>query len=657
MDSSLQLKYFFSPDSMKWMLVIFLGWFLLAGSVTAQQLSTRSKKARKAYFAGEQAFRAGKNGEAEYWFREAIGHDSTFFEAWVVLAEVAEEQKNEALAVEAYRHVINLNPDGYPPAFYYLANLEYSNGDYSPALEHYKAFLGYETKNRKHRQIAVKHIKNCEFAIEAIAHPVDFKPVNLGEGVNTPLNEYFPCLTADGSMLLFTRLVPSQASYTGRQEDFFVSWFTDGEWSPAEDIGPPINTRYNEGAPTLSVDGNVLIFTACEQVDGYGAGRTGYGRCDLFISGKREAGWSEPVNLGPPVSTRFWESQPCLSADGRTLYFISNRESDYDIWYSVQDDLGEWSTPELIPGEVNTSGYEGSVFIHPDNQTLYFSSDGHTGMGGLDIFYSRRDSTGAWGTPVNLGYPINTWGDENSILIAPDGKLALFASDRDEGYGGLDLYAFELYEEARPAFVTYVKGKVFDIETRKPLKARFELTDLETGRQAVRAFSNKETGEFLVCLPTGKSYALNAWCDGYLFFSEHYSLETASGAHEPFHIDVPMRPVKSGQRMVLNNVFFDTDDWTLKPESRTELDKLVLLMTKNPSVKIEISGHTDDVGTGEYNQKLSENRAKAVYDYLTRHGIDPGRLSYKGFGETMPVESNETDAGRAQNRRTEIRIL
>ena len=512
-------------------------------STFPQELATLSKKAKKAFENAERSYRMQEYTKALVGFKDAINHDPNFFEAWIMLGEVYQEMHLDSNSVDAYRKAVSINDRAYPSAFFILANIEIKNGWYKEAQEHYTIYLNFKNISLKNKKKSEKNLRNCEFALDAIQHPVPFKPVNLGSAVNSELNEYFPCLTADNKNLLFTRLLKDKNSFTGRQEDFYVSVNKDGNWEQAKNVGLPINTYYNEGAPTLSADGITLIFTACESVNGYGAGRKGFGRCDLFISQLNGLKWTTPENVGTPVNSGNWESQPCLSADGRSLYFVSNRNNDYDIWVTTKDENGDWQLPEMLNGNINTSGYEGSVFLHPDNQTLYFSSDGHTGMGGMDIFYSRRDSTGDWGVPVNLGYPINTHKDENSILIGADGELAMFASDRETGYGGLDLYQFELYEEARPQYVTYMKGKVFDSESSSKLKASFELTDLETGDVVYRSYSNAGTGEFLVCLPTNRDYALNVSKQGYLFFSENFSLSGISSNTDPFIKDIPLKKI------------------------------------------------------------------------------------------------------------------
>ncbi|MBP6657580.1 MAG: OmpA family protein, partial [Bacteroidia bacterium] len=330
--------------------------------------------------------------------------------------------------------------------------------------------------------------------------------------------------------------------------------------------------------------------------------------------------------------------------------------SQHDIFMSRIGDDARWSDPVSVSSKINTSADELSVFIHPDDQTLYFSSNGHTGMGGQDIFYSKRDSSGEWSEPINIGYPINTPSDEASLLVSPDGKIGFFSSDRPGGKGGEDLYQFDLYEKARPQPVTYMKGKVFDDDTKLPLAASFELIDLATGKIIVRSTSNSVTGQFIVCLPAGKSYALNVSKDGYLFYSDNFELKSAKSSKDPVLKDVPMKPIKAGQSIVLKNIFYDTDKFDLKQESKSELKKLLDFINKNPKAHFEISGHTDNVGSKPYNQTLSEKRAKTVYEYLITAGIPAVRLTSKGYGDTKPIAENSTDAGRAQNRRTEFLI-
>jgi outer membrane protein OmpA-like peptidoglycan-associated protein len=505
-------------------------------------------------------------------------------------------------------------------------------------------------------------IANCLFAAEAIKNPVPFDPKNLGPNVNTADPEYYPCITADDSTLIYTRRVTDpEAQPYGMQEDFFVSHRgADATWRKGEPV-PNVNTRqFNEGAGTLTPDGRFIVFTKCAGDDGmYGGGLKGLGSCDLFISRRVGDRWSKPENLGSPVNSRAWESQPSMGSDGRSLYFVRGQRmrdgvKGMDIFVTRLQDDGSFSKPEKVRGQVNTPMQEESVQIHPDGRTLYFSSDGHAGMGGLDIFVSRLQEDSTWSKPQNLGYPINTHADENSLLVSADGKIAYFASDRPGGQGDLDLYSFELYQQVRPNAVSFVRGKVYDKETKAALEADVMLYDLSTGALATAAYSDPATGEFLVCLPTGRDYALNAGLEGYLFFSQNYAVQGEGTVTKPFTLDVPMSSLKKDAHIALRNVFFNTASFELLPQSNVELDKLAKLMFVNPTLRIEVGGHTDNAGSDADNLKLSDQRANAVRDFLVKKGIEAARITAKGYGETQPMATNDTEEGRALNRRTEV---
>jgi outer membrane protein OmpA-like peptidoglycan-associated protein/tetratricopeptide (TPR) repeat protein len=627
---------------------------------------TNSRKAFNLYSEAQKYISYKKYGEAEEALKKAISKDKYFVEAYNLLGDAYIYDNKPEMAIESYKKGLELAPNKYPVVYIALGNAEFSLEKYEEARKMYSHYLQYNDLYNNFPKVK-KNIANCDFAIEAMKHPVPFHPENLGAGVNSKYDEYFPCLTVDSKTMLYTRLVEN----TGAQdiekynEDFFISHYIDSAWSKCEDIGPPINTKFNEGAPCLSPDGQILIFTACESYGDYGNERNGYGSCDLFFSRRIGNSWTKPINMGTPINTKKWESQPSYSSDGKTIYFIrgnvdkKGHKSQY-IYMSELGEDGKWKDPVRLNGKINSGDMQETVFIHPDNRTLYFSSDGPPGMGGMDIFISKRDENGDWGEPVNLGYPINTLRDENSFSVSGDGKTAYFASDRTGGYGGLDLYSFGLPEADRPQPVSYIKGKIFDKETKNPVYARFELIDLETGRVSVKSFSNKGNGEFLVCLPLNRNYALNVSADKYLFYSENFTfsdLRPQTSDFKPYNKDIPLQPIKVGETVILKNIFFETAKYDLKPESQIELNKLIDLLDKNPKMKIELSGHTDNVGGKDYNQALSENRAKTVYDYLAAHNISPERLAYKGFGDNKPIDTNDTETGRANNRRTEFKVV
>ena len=374
---------------------------------------------------------------------------------------------------------------------------------------------------------------------------------------------------------------------------------------------------------------------------------------------KKDGEWTEPININSPVNTSAWEAQPSISSDGKTLYFVSNREGgngQKDLWMSNLQSDGNWTKPINLGDKINSAGEEQSPFIHPDNKTLYFASNGLTGMGGFDLFKTIRNEDGSWSEPVNLGYPINTTFDEIGLIVNAEGNRAFYSSDRLSNKGR-DIFEFELYQEARPNPVSYIKGKVFDARSKKMLKANFELISLETNEIIMQAESDKKTGEFIVCIPTDSDYALNVSKDGYMFYSDNFELKGVHEITDPYLKDIALNPIKLGEKIILRNIFFATDSFTLEAKSKVELSKLVEFLSNNPNLKIELSRQTVNVDTSEYNLQLSENRAKSVYYYLIENQIQKERLSFKGYGESQPINSNEIEAGRSENRRTEIKIL
>lgn len=640
----------------------FLVFLLFPVLLKAQDYSTKDKKAIKYFEEGNVFFDKGEMAVAESSFQNAVTRDDNFIEAHMLLAYVYIETDRNEDAIQKLEKAISIDPRFYPAIYYNLGQLYMNEENYYKSSTYFKTFLSFLGQNPALKQDAKLQVRNCEFSLNAIKNPVHFEPINMGPSINSDKNEYFPCMTADGSMFLYTRQLPSTENVMGFNEDFYVSFADDqGNWMPSKNLGKPINTPNNEGAPTLSADGQLLIFTACPLYGEYGSGRKGMGRCDLFASRRIGNNWTPPKNLGPPINTSRWESQPSFSADGKTLYFVrgwtnKNGIKVQDIYMAEHGDNG-WSKPKPLNDNVNTDGIEESVFIHPDGQTLYFSSNGHVGLGGLDLYYSKKDEFGNWGKAVNLGYPINTSNDENSLLVDPNGQYAYFASNREGGLGGLDLYKFELPESVRPVFVSFVKGLVIDKYTRKPVDARFELIDLETGDIMIESYANEGNGEFLVTLPSNRNYALNVSKKGYLFHSENFTLKANKDGNARKELNIEMVPIKEGEKVVLNNIFFETSKYDLKEESQVELNKLVNFLKSNIEVGIEIGGHTDNVGSETDNQKLSESRAKSVYDYLVENEIASERLSYKGYGEQEPLADNSTDEGKAANRRTEFKII
>ncbi len=619
-----------------------------------QELHTRSNKALKSYNDGREAYDFLNYKEAERHLLDAVENDPGFIEAYLMLAELSKDMLNYSQSASAYREAMLIDSVFFVPAWFGYGEVQFMLGNYAEAKSKFVLYLQLGGEKSVNAVKAQMFIRDCDFALEAILTPVDFNPVNMGEAINTTNDEYWPAITADDNMLLFTR----QNRVRGRnlmgsalQEDFYYSYRENGCWIQARNAGSPLNTSYNEGAQTLEAAGNYMYFTACNREDGKGG-------CDIYYSARTEAGWKKGINIGSPLNTYYWESQPSLSSDGSRLFFVSNRPGGYggmDIWVSKLVKDGRWSEPVNLGNIINTSGDEMSPFIHFDGKTLYFSSNGRPCMGGFDIFMSRLKPDSTWSDPENLGYPINTQTDEIGMIINSSGQVAYFSS-KINPLKGRDLYYFVMPEFLRPDPVSYLKGKVIDRITGRNLKATYELINLSTKNRVVQSFTDSE-GNFLVCLPSGYNYGINVSCEAYLFFSENFMLEGEHSSVEPFEKTILLSPIQVGQYMTLHNIFFAFDSWDLREESLPELDKLFSLIAGNPGLTVEIGGHTDSTGTDEHNLVLSEKRALVVRNYLIDRGIAPDRLHYKGYGEKVPLYDNDSEEGKRRNRRTEIRII
>ena len=646
--------------------------------------STENKKAIKLFEQAQQAPTAQRNpqtGAPNYdagvaLLDQALSKDSNFWEAALLKAEFLDYQRKYAEAAKYYQRALNIDPSHSisGSTYFYLAACLITIGEYEEALKNINRFLQNPHAKENLVNQAYQMRACAEFSINSMAEPVEFKPVNAGEGINTILPEYYPTLTVDGQVLLFTRRLP-MSEPLDEQEDFYVSQFDDKTktWKPAKAMPPNINTSWNEGAPTISGDGKKIIFVACTDNSGvnYGANRTGKGSCDLFITEKIGNQWTNPINLPGGVNTSNWETQPSLSADGKTLYFIRairSREgrSNSDIYVSELQSNGLWTEATRLSNTINSSQNEESVQIHPDGKTLYFASRGHVGLGGSDLFVSQLNEQGQWSKPVNLGYPINTRFDENSLLVSAQGNIAFFASDREGGYGKLDIYWFNLPESLQATKTFYFEGLAFDAVTTQKLQANVQLTDLTIGKEVYNGQTDIQDGKIVLPLPINRSYAVLVNKQGYLPFSLNFDLTLKENA-QSYHLDMPLNPINSKVENVLNNVFFDLAKATLRPESRIELMNLANYLKANPSLKIEVQGHTDSQGDAQKNMILSEQRAKAVYDFLLKEGITAERINYRGFGSLKPVITDvqiaalTTDAQKAaahqKNRRTTYTIM
>lgn len=607
-----------------------------------------NKKAVSLYNSGLIKAQDGDYSGALELMDQALTRDKKYVDAYLTKAGIYGEMKNYEKCIFNYEQAFALDlaysKDYKLPYAINLAGL----GKFEAALAAVTEFLASPTLNEPSRKAGEYRKRTFDFAVDyekKHAQNYVFAPQNLGDSVNSTDLEYYPSVTVDNNTLVFTRRV------RGHNEDFFESHRSGSGWSRARGMDGDINSNFNEGAQNISQDGEWLVFTGCNFPEGLGG-------CDLYMSIKTKRGWSTPENLGEPINTEFWESAPSLSPDKRELYFSSNRPGGYggkDIYVCKKLPNGQWSEPENLGEAINTIGDESCPFVHADNQTLYFTSNGHTGYGGDDLFLAKRRAGTGWGEITNLGYPINTIENEGSLVVAADGKTAYYASDRADTRGGLDIYSFELREDIRPNKTLWVKGKVYDNKTNNGLPSSVELTDIENG-QTLLNVQTDESGNYLITLPIGKDYAFNVNRKGYLFYSRSFLLEKNT-EDSTYTIDIGLQPIEKNASIVLNNIFFDVNQYELKSESLVELNRVVKMLQENPAITILIGGHTDNTGDANANLKLSENRAKAVVAYFVSKGVDAKRLQSQGFGATKPIADNTTEAGKLQNRRTELTVI
>ncbi|MCQ2252092.1 MAG: OmpA family protein [Bacteroidales bacterium] len=634
-----------------------LAMICLATMPAWAQYSTSNKKAAALLDQALSKYGGEMYEEATALADKALKLDSKFLEAYWLKADIAAKTNKPSDEIRQLTLASYIAPNNATTCIG-LADAYFKQYENAKAIEQYNKLLQLQSIPEKMQKSALKNKEIAQFRIDAMAHPVDYKPRNLGPNVNTRYNDYFPSLSATGNTLVYTIELPQLTNnpmLPDTQEDIYITRRKDGQpWQQARSIGANINSANNEGAPFLSADGKILLLTSCTCPDGL------IRCCDIYYSYYRNGEFSNPRALPAPINTGAWESQPCFSADNTTLYFVSNRPGGLggkDIWFSKLLGDGKWSEPENCGPNVNTPGDEGSPFIHADGRTLYFASDGHIGMGGQDLFMSQRQQDGSWGKAENLGYPINTKDNETRLAVSVFGNTAIISSDRGNDTG-LDLYEITLPQGIRPRRTLLVAGAVKDAVTQAPINSEYELTCLDNGKasQLGRTFNN-ENINLLLYLPEGHDYALNVKSDGYLMNSMNFSLRNIPDSVTRKYIEIGLHKPDIGTVVVLENIFFETDKYNLKPESYYELDKLVDYLCKNPSLRIEIGGHTDNAGSEPHNLELSDNRAKTIVNYLIAKNISPSRLTSKGYGSSKPCVPNTSKENMAKNRRTEFKII
>ena len=584
---------------------------------------------------------------------------------------------------DAYR----LDPEVEFDLTYWLGWSYHLNANWDEAIKYYTIYLN--KCNAKPKSYAAeiedvqKKINECNTGKKYSANPERVFVDNLGTAINTQYPEYSPAITADEETIIFTARRDNSTggqrdNDAGYYEDLYISSKLNGKWQASKLLSKNVNTEGHDASAGLSPDGSKLFVYRHSGKDGG----------DLYESTLFGADWEPPVHMNKNINTKFHESSVSLSFDGKRIFFVSDKSNGIggrDIYYSDMDLRGEWGPSKNAGTDLNTKYGEEGVFMHPDGVTMYFSSQGHDNMGGYDIFKSEF-ANGKWGPAINLGYPINGPDDDVFFVVSGSGNRAYFSSAKQGGYGDKDIYKItflgpekepllstedqllamvanpisnlktDVAVEIKTAKLTILKGVITDAKNGQVLEAAIDLIDNDKNEVLATFKSNSATGKYLVTLPSGKNYGIAVKRDGYLFHSENFNIPDNADFQE-FTKDVALKKIEVGSVIVLRNIFFDFDKATIRPESANELDRLIKLLNDNPTLKIELGSHTDSKGSDDYNLKLSDNRSKSVVDYLITKGITATRLVAKGYGETKPIDTNDTDAGRQNNRRTEFKIL
>ncbi len=587
-------------------------------------------------------------------------------------------------SIPYFESAVKLNSNIAADLHYLLGQAYHFNYDFDKAQFEFKTYKESlsPTELEKISKEIERRITQAQYGAELVKNPIRVFIDNMGTSINSTLPEYSPIITADESTLFFTARHenttggakdPTDFKYF---EDIYISYNKDNVWSPSINPGKPLNSETHDATVGISPDGQTLLIYK---------GENGGDIYECKLDGNQ---WGKPERLSKQINTNYHESGASFGPDGRTLYFVSDKPGGFggsDIYVTKKNDKNKWTEPVNIGNVINTDMDEEGVFMHPDGKTLYFSSKGHKTMGGYDIFKSEFID-GKWSEPENIGYPVNTTDDDVFFTISASGLHGYYSSAMPGGYGSQDIYMVTILGPEKPVInnnednllasitapvsetviestveiksnqLTLLKGSIVDDKSSEALKATIELTD-NVKNEVIASFeSNSASGKYLVSLPSGVNYGIAVKAEGYLFHSENFDIPAATGFREIVK-DIRMKKIEVGNKIVLNNIFFDFDKATLRTESTSELDRLVKLLIDMPNLKIEISGHTDNIGSAAYNKTLSENRAKSVVDYLVKNGISSDRLTYKGYGFDQPLASNDSEEGRQKNRRTEFKVI
>ena len=632
----------------KIILVLGFVFFLMGGALKAQ--STK-KRALKRYERATYLYSQGMRDDALLALDAAIDADASFFEAYMLKSQICKQRKEWKRAKRALIQALDEHPGQRQQWLESLVRTAFRAGNYNEAFAALREGENLEGWTMKDELLA----QSVRFAKEAYNEPTEIHPTALQGNVNSEASEYYPALYASGDRMVFTREVDYPGKSFG-QEDFYEAERVDDLWRTVRSLGE-INTIRNEGAPSIRGDGRLLVFTACAGIDGSYGNREGVGSCDLFQSvyNVNSAQYEKASNL-KTLNSSSWESQPALSADGQSLFFVrafrskQTNELVQDIYESERDESGEWQKATRLSEVVNSKGREENPFLHSDGESLYFASDGLPGMGGMDLFVSRKQSDGSWSIPQNLGYPINTNGDENSLQVFADGRKAMFATDR-ENPGNLDLWEFELPESVSANAVALWTGAVFESGTKRPVEANVQVLNAAGGVLSSQR-SNADDGQFTLSFSSDENVIIQVEHPEFVFFS---TTLIGDGQLDSF-VSIELDRLEVGMTMTLRDVRFEKSSANLENSFQPELEQLAKTMLQS-EIRIRIIGHTDADGSTENNVKLSGQRAESVARFLEERGVNRSRMELQGLGASVPIASNETDEGKALNRRTEIVVI
>ena len=544
-------------------------------------------------------------------------------------------------------------PDIFPKVYYFLGEIAFDRKDYVNADFYLKKSIALGIGDPYYSD-AIMLYEKAKVLSEIIVNPVSFNP-NIVTGISTEFDEYLPIISPDQELSFFTRRSDksSFSSITNTSvEEFVSSRKVKGKFEEGKALTYPFNLESNEGGASITIDNKVLYYTKCIR------NKKGYNNCDIYFVNREDYGWSEVQTFSGEISkSDSWESQPTVSPDGKTIIFASDRLGGYgkiDL-YEVNYVNGKWTDPMNLGSAINSNEHEKSPYLHTDGKTLFFASTNFPSIGGFDIFYSRKDSLGSWQKPQNIGYPINSIADEISLFVSTDGNTAYFASNQLEGVGGWDVYSFPLHDGAKPERVLFLKGELMDGSGQVLEDVELEIKNINTNEITI---VKVEAGTYVSSLTLAKDddVLITVKKEGFAYNSTYISANDTAFS-SPKNLNIALESLENGKSFNLSDIYFETNSYQINAMAQEVLLEFSVYLKVNQNMVIEINGFTDDVGNDIANQLLSENRAKAVYDMLVANGLAKNRLSYNGYGELFPVADNTTKKGRANNRRTEFRIV